>query len=204
MIVLRDALRDIRFANDRAVILGKGPSFSRWEQDKDKYPGALICGINQASNATEVDLAICAHVEPAMELKRQKMLLMPYKPIFGWDSQSFHPLSDYKELLESQEVYGYNVYWQGPEKFSDSPVISGEGTTAHHLVDILARLGIKEFIFYGVDGGKKVYGKQYYAEGFKLDDKKIFEGGKIPTDFDAFFSFFFRLRRKHGLKLTWI
>lgn len=201
---MKDFLKDFNCCNDRAVILGKGPSFAQWEANKASHNNDLVVGINQASNHAEVDMAICAHVEPALELKPQPALVMPYKPIFGWDSQSFHPLWEYKDIINNQNVYGYNIYWQGPWKHGDSPHIGGEGTTAHHAVDLLARKGVKEFIFYGVDGGKKVYGKQYYAEGFKLDDKKHFESGKLPADFDAMFSFYFRLRRKYGLKLTWI
>lgn len=200
---MKDFLNDYDVVTDRAVILGKGPSFEKWEEEKDDFGlDWLICGINQVGNATEVDLSICAHIEPALQLRKQKMLVMPYKPIYGWDSRSDHFLGDYKDL--NQPLYGYNVYWQGPTRYSSSDVIGGEGTTAHSLVELLARKGVKEFVFFGVDGGKKVYGKKYYASGFDHDSKQYFEKGKLPTDFDQFFSYFFRLRRKYGLRFTWI
>jgi len=201
---MKDFLIDFPIEGTKAVILGKGPTFSRWEDEKHGYQDHLICGINQASNEADVDIAFCVHYEPAIELRSQEALVMPYKPIYGWDQKSDKFLGDYQDILNYHNVYGYNVYWQGPTKYSESPHINGEGTTAHHIVDILRRKGVKEFVFFGVDGGKKIYGKQYYDPKFRLDDKKYFEQGKIPTDFDDFFQFFFRLRRNHGLKFTWI
>jgi hypothetical protein len=161
--------------------------------------------VNQAA-MFGCDFCVVSHVEPAVEVFRHDPttpIVTPYFPIYGWTQETDMRADQYKDL-EGADLYGYNAYWQGRNLVGDSPVIGGSGTTVHHLLNLLIPRGFKHFVFYGVDGGRKAYGKQYYAEQFRLDQKKYFESGKSPTDFDAFFPYLFQLRRQYGLTYEFI
>lgn len=190
---------DFKVFGNRVIVLGKGPSFAKWDGRVDFSD--LVVGVNQAAMAADADMCVVSHVEPAVEVFRAKPsmpIVTPYYPIFGWTQETDMRADQYHDLAGA-DLYGYNAYWQGRNLVGDSPVIGGSGTTVHHLLNLLIPRGFKHFVFYGVDGGRKAYGKQYYADNFRLDAKKYFESGKAPTDFDAFFPYLFQLRRQHGL-----
>ena len=192
----------------RAVILGKGPSFEKvGNVEQFEYPGCdwLWVGINQAMIYKRAELGISAHVEPVVEVAeilrdRKQSVVIPAYPLYGWNASHDKKLKEHKEL-DGLDIYDYVPHWCSNRVAEVHPVQSF-GTTAHHIVQMLAEMGVKEFVFFGVDGGKKVYGKKYYAEGFRHDDKRYFESGKIPANFDDFWEFYFQLRRKYGLRYT--
>ena len=200
---MRD-FEDLKTFGNRCVVLGKGPSFAKWG-GKAQFSD-LVVGVNQAGLASGVDVCVVSHVEPAVEVYRANStmpIIIPYYPIYGWAQQTDMRADEYHDL-KGADLYGYNAYWQGRNLVGNSHVVQGAGTTVHHLVNLMVRRGIKLFVFYGVDGGKKAYGKQYYAENFRLDDKKYFEMGKVPTDFDSFFPYLMQLRRQHGLTYEFV
>jgi hypothetical protein len=189
----------------RCIVLGKGPSFERWDSRQAEFSDFVV-GVNQAAQFSEVDACVVSHVEPAVEVFRAKPecpIVTPYFPIFGWTQETDMRADQYKDL-EGADLYGYNAYWQGKNLVGDSAVVGGSGTTVHHLVHLMMRKGFKHFVFYGVDGGRKAYGKQYYASEFRLDDKRYFQTGKIPTDYDSFWPYLFQLRRSNGLTYEFI
>lgn len=199
---MRDFSSFKTFGN-RVIVLGKGPSFAKWHGRAEFSD--LIVGVNQAA-MYGCDFCIVSHVEPAVEVYGNDPttpIVTPYYPIYGWTQETDMRADEYSDL-KGADLYGYNAYWQGRNLVGDSPVIQGDGTTVHHLLNLLIPRGFKHFVFYGVDGGAKAYGKQYYAEGFRLDAKKYFESGKTPTDFDRFFPYLFQLRRKYGLTYEFI
>jgi hypothetical protein len=200
---MRDFSQFKTFGN-RVIVLGKGPSFVKWDGQAEFSD--MVVGVNQAALVADCDLCVVSHVEPAVEVFRAKPemdILIPWYPIFGWTQETDMRADQYHDLAGA-ELWGYNAYWQGRNLVGDSPVIGGQGTTVHHLLNLLIPRGFKHFVFYGVDGGRKAYGKQYYAENFRLDAKKYFESGKSPTDFDAFFPYLFQLRRQYGLTYEFI
>lgn len=200
---MRDFSQFKTFGN-RVIVLGKGPSFVKWDGRAEFSD--MVVGVNQAALFADCDLCVVSHVEPAVEVFRAKPemdILIPWYPIFGWTQETDMRADQYHDLAGA-ELWGYNAYWQGRNLVGDSPVIGGQGTTVHHLLNLLIPRGFKHFVFYGVDGGRKAYGKQYYAENFRLDAKKYFESGKSPTDFDAFFPYLFQLRRQYGLTYEFI
>jgi hypothetical protein len=191
---------DLKLCGSSVVVLGKGPSFKYWDGVVEF--SEVVFGVNQAALAEGVDYCVVSHVEPAVEVFRacpDMPILIPYYPIFGWKQSVEDRVEVYKDL-EGANLYGYNAYWHKP--VGRGEVAQGQGTTVHHLVHLLAGRGFKDFSFYGVDGGQKVFGKQYYHEKFRLDDKKYFESGKIPTNFDSFWPYLFQLRRKYDLQYS--
>lgn len=194
----------------KAVILGKGPSFEKvgevglYDYYRDNY---LWVGINQAGAHKRAELAISSHIEPIGEIRpalieRGTPLVTPVYPLYGWDSHHDKRWSEHEET-KGLEVYHYVPHWCADREAS-SKVVQSFGTTAHHIVQMLAEMGVKEFVFFGVDGGRKSYGKKYYADGFQHDSKQYFEQGKIPANFDDFWTFYFQLRRKYDLRLTFM
>lgn len=188
---------DLKVFGTRVVVLGKGPSFGKWHGGIEFSD--LVVGVNQAALVADVDFCLVSHVEPAVEVFRAKPemdIVIPYYPICGWNQSVTTLAEDFPELRGAR-LYGYNAYWH--KAVGGSHVAQGQGTTVHHLVSLLANREFELFQFFGVDGGAKAYGKPYYHESFRLDDKKYFESGKVPTNYDSFWPYLFQLRRKYGL-----
>lgn len=202
---MKDFFKDFNPIGNRCIVLGKGPSFAKWDKYWAEFSDCVV-GVNQAGLADGVDFCVVSHVEPAVEVFRgngEVPIVIPYYPIYGWTQETDMRADQYHDL-DGAELYGYNAYWQGRNVVGGSPIVQGQGTTVHHLVSMMVDKGFKSFFFFGVDGGQKAYGKQYYADSFRLDDKKYFEMGKAPTNFDSFFPFLFQLRRRHGLSYEFI
>lgn len=192
----------------KAVILGKGPSYEKVHGlGLSDYPPSeyFWVGINQACLNPRAEALIASHVEPVGESVRGGFsgpVITPVYPLYGWNSshdKQFQEHGEYGDL----NVYSYVPYWCADRVPTPKPVQSF-GTTAHHIVQMLAEMGVKDFTFFGIDGGRKAYGKKYYADGFEHDSKEYFEQGKIPADFDKFWEFYFQLRRKYGLRYEFI
>lgn len=194
----------------KAVILGKGPSFEKVEGVNLKdYPCFewLWVGVNQAMAHHRCEIGIASHVEPVEEwaetLKlREQPVIMPAYPLYGWNASHDKRLDEHPGLAEL-EIYDYVPYWCS-NRVAEVHPIQSFGTTTHHIVQMLAEMGVGEFVFFGIDGGRKAYGKKYYADGFRHDDKRYFESGKAPANFDDFWEFYFQLRRKYGLRYTFV
>lgn len=200
---MKDFINDAEINNLSAVVLGKGPSYEGY-----KGGGGFECGINQVIRRRDLGLWIFAHIEVLWScmdvIGDTKIIVAPYHPIYGEEGSQRMDLTFEEhvgpDFLETHgdRIYLYNAPWQNV-RYGGSKQVVGTGTTAHHLVHLLAMKGVKHFDFYGVDGGRKVYGKKYYADGFDHDPKKYFEAGTVPADFDTMWVTYFELRRKYGL-----
>ena len=198
---------DLDLGSVRPVtVLGKGPSFERYG---GRLGDELIVGINQVCAKTPVDICIASHVEPLEEVREVlpslRAVLVPYFPLYGWNGSHDKRFDEHEVLKSLKNVWCYNPFWSADRITpSVSPIIQSFGTTGHHIVQLLAGRDFKDFSLFGIDGGRKRYGKKYYADGFTHDSKEYFLQGKIPADFDEFWAYYFQMRRKHGLTLRFM
>lgn len=151
--------------NGPSLILGKGPSFRQLSNsERDSY---ITIALNHAVREQQVDVAHIIDIDVLDQLgdsliKNCSAIFMPYYPHLAWRPHGFLTLKDLCEkhpVLSkvSDRVYGYNLSTASTIlnlKWNDSPIVWASFFSAEAVVNLLAKLGVKQIRTLGVDGGK--------------------------------------------------
>ena len=154
------------------LIVGKGPSFDRIDEFKDKYN---IFGLNHVAEHIKVDMTniIDLDVLSLPIILNSKKVLLPWHPHVN-SKVSNHNLEDrlyhtrvpfgslglLKEALLDKKLHWYNLTtWKGIHKRTFSYDIVAKFFSIEAAISILANLGIRKINLLGIDGGTKYAAK---------------------------------------------
>lgn len=205
---IEDFLREMAGMHSaRAVIVGKGPSFSDF--DRDRFAGYFIVGLNETPLRTAchagfvIDEDILLKHGGALIAAMKVALIVPR--VMHHRSHSVGGLTIYwanhqQDMnapwrhVAPEKVRAFNLSSAGEADASLGAVYPAFSFSAPTVANLLASCGFTDIVLCGVDGGSR------YAGDFKsFEAKKL---GSIQNDFDVQFAEFRRIRQEHGTRFS--
>jgi Glycosyl transferase family 8 len=196
------------------LILGKGPSFARYERERAAH--CYTMGLNHVGAQTQVDLAHVIDIEVIEQcgeslLQTARYVVMPWIPHIRHERTLLTPKrimdasginleewaaihSSIAELAKQRRLLCYNLS-TAPAKYlrpDDPRVVPVTYFSASAAVELLAQAGYRTIRTLGIDGGSQ------YAQDFdKLAAANLFANGR--TTFDLQFEGITRTIMQHGI-----
>lgn len=182
------------------LILGKGPSYAKFEQ---RYLSEYYtCSLNHVVREHPVDLAHAIDIDVVVQCadaiaSNARFLILPYHPHENCvaSERSIHDFVKEIPVLQALKDQGRLVWYNlatSKKQVGTSPLIEAKNFSAEAAVDILTTCGVRTIRSLGVDGGNQ------YATCFD-DLRATTLLANTQTSFDSQFRQIAKIIRRKGV-----